>query len=250
MNSRIQFVVFGILVAISFSCLTDIEAGKFIIDFDQPNGKPKSVSAGNSFDWTPLQGKWSVQNKKYLQEDVKFTSTADCTTYHRSYIGDENWTDYTVEATVRIEESGPAAPILGIFFRVNGDDPKKGAAACNYYHFRLDQRATEGPCLIKSPNKIIKITKKKPCKPKTDYVLKAVVKGSSIKCYIDGKLEFDVKDDSFPKGAVGVGTFNAGASFDNLTVEGPGIKGNSTNVELGSNSVTNWGLIKQGYSFE
>ncbi|SVE49598.1 uncharacterized protein METZ01_LOCUS502452, partial [marine metagenome] len=36
----------------------------------------------------------------------------------------------------------------------------------------------------------------------------------------------------------------------NLTVEGPGIKGNSTNVELGSNSVTNWGLIKQGYSSE
>ena len=43
------------------------------------------------------------------------------------------------------------------------------------------------------------------------------VKGSSIKCYIDGKLEFDVEDDSFPKGSVGVGSFNAGASFDNLT---------------------------------
>ena len=94
---------------------------------------------------------------------------------------------------------------------------------CNYYYFRLGQRVAQGPCLIKSPNKIIEIHKKKPCKLKTDYVLKAVVKGSSIKCYIDGKLEFDVKDDSFPKGSVGVGTFNAGASFDNLTVEGPEI---------------------------
>ena len=223
MNSKIQFVFFGIMVAILFSCLTHIEAGKITIDFDQPNGKPKGVSAGKSFDWAPLQGKWSVQNKKYLQEDIKFVSTADCTTYHRSYIGDENWTDYTVEAKVRITEGGPLAPIVGIFFRVNGDNPKKGLMECNYYYFRLDQRAAEGPCLIKSPNKIIEIHKAKPCKLDKDYVLKAVVKGSSIKCYIDGKLEFDVKDDSFPKGSVGVGTFNAGASFDNLTVEGPEI---------------------------
>ena len=134
-----------------------------------------------------------------------------------------SWTDYTVEAKVRITEGGPLAPIVGIFFRVNGDNPKKGLMECNYYYFRLDQRAAEGPCLIKSPNKIIEIHKAKPCKLDKNYVLKAVVKGSSIKCYIDGKLEFDVKDDSFPKGSVGVGTFNAGASFDNLTVEGPEI---------------------------
>ena len=223
MSAKMQLFVFGIMVAISFSCLTDIEAGKFIIDFDQPNGEPESLLVGGGFDWAPLQGKWSVQNKKYLQKDVKFLSTADCTTYHRSYIGDENWTDYTVEAKVRITEGGPLAPIVGIFFRVNGDNPKKGLMECNYYYFRLDQRAAEGPCLIKSPNKIIEIHKAKPCKLETDYVLKAVVKGSSIKCYIDGKLEFDVKDDSFPKGSVGVGTFNAGASFDNLTVEGPEI---------------------------
>jgi len=55
---------------------------------------------------------------------------------------------------------------------------------CNYYYFRLGQRVAQGPCLIKSPNKIIEIHKKKPCKLKTDYVLKAVVKGPSIKCYI------------------------------------------------------------------
>ena len=43
MNSKIQFVFFGIMVAILFSCLTHIEAGKITIDFDQPNGKPKPV---------------------------------------------------------------------------------------------------------------------------------------------------------------------------------------------------------------
>ena len=111
MSFKMQLFVFGIMVAISFLCLTDIEAGKFIIDFDQPNGKPESLLVGGGFDWTPLQGEWTVKNNKYIQKDVEFLNTANCTTYHRSYIGDENWTDYTVEAKVRITEGGPVAPI-------------------------------------------------------------------------------------------------------------------------------------------
>ena len=55
MSAKMQLFVFGIMVAISFSCLTDIEAGKFIIDFDQPNGEPESLLVGGGFDWTPLQ---------------------------------------------------------------------------------------------------------------------------------------------------------------------------------------------------
>ena len=211
------------LILVVLFCCMPVQAGKFAIDFDQPNGKPKTVPIDGGLDWKPLQGKWTVKNKKYHQQDIKFTSTANCTTYHRSYIGDENWTDYTLQTTVRIEEGGPLAPIVGIFFRVNGDNPKKGEMECNYYYFRLDQRAAEGPCLIKSPNQILRITKGKPCKLKTDYVLKVIAKASSIKCFIKDKLEFDVKDESFPKGAVGVGTFNAGASFDDLIVEGPEI---------------------------
>ena len=222
--SRRLYLSLILCLMLWFSGLTVAQAGKLTIDFDQPNGKPKTVPVGGGLDWRPLQGKWTVKNKKYHQQDIAFTSTANCTTYHRSYIGNENWTDYTLEATVRIEEGGPLAPIVGIFFRVNGDNPgKKGEMECNYYYFRLDQRAAEGPCLIKSPNKILQITKGKPCKLKTDYVLKVEAKGSSIKCYIDDKLEFDVNDKSFPKGAIGVGTFNAGASFENLTVEGPEI---------------------------
>ena len=133
------------------------------------------------------------------------------------------------------------APIVGIFFRVNGDNPKKGEMECNYYYFRLDQRAAEGPCLIKSPNKILQITKGKPCKLKTDYVLKVEAKGASIKCYIDDKLEFDINDKSFPQGAIGVGTFNAGASFDHLTVEGPEIP---QAVDVGDKLTQIWANIK------
>ena len=224
-----------------FCSFVPVQAGKFIVDFDQPNGKPRPIPIDGGLEWQELQGKWTVKNKKYVQSETEWTSVANCTTYHRSHIGNENWTDYTVSATVRIDEGGPLAPIAGLFFRVNGDNPKKGDMECNYYYFRIDQRAAEGPCLIKSPNEILKIHKAKPCKLKTDYILKVAVKGSSIKCFINDKLEFDVEDKSFPKGAVGVGTFNAGVSFDNLTVEGPEIP---QPVDLKNKLTTTWANCK------
>jgi len=72
MSSRMQRFVFGIMVAISFLCLTDTEAGKFIIDFDQPNGEAESLLVGGGFDWAPLKGVWAVQNEKHLQKNVEF----------------------------------------------------------------------------------------------------------------------------------------------------------------------------------
>ena len=112
---------------------------------------------------------------------------------------------------------------------------------CNYYYFRIDQRVAEGPCLIKSSKEILKIHKAKPCKLKTNYILRVAVKGSSIKYFINDKSEFDIEDKSFPKGAVGVGTFNAGVSFDNLTVEGPEIP---QPVDLKNKLTTTWANCK------
>jgi hypothetical protein len=63
-----------------FSGLTVVQAGKLTIDFDQPNGKPKTVPVGGGLDWRPLQGEWTSKNKKYEQQDVKWSSTANCTT--------------------------------------------------------------------------------------------------------------------------------------------------------------------------
>ena len=49
------------------------------------------------------------------------------------------------------------------------------------------------------------------------------MEGSSVKYYIDGKLEFDAKNESFSKKVIGVETFNANASSGNLTGEGANI---------------------------
>jgi len=191
---------------------------------------------GNDNDWKPIQGDWSVKKGEYVQEDLEWTTTATHETYTRSYFGEEDWEEYIVEAKVRIEEGGELAPILGIFFRVT-----EKSESGDYYLFRLDQRASEGPGLIKAPNTTVKINNNKPAEIGRDYILKVEVKGDSIKCYVDGELEIDVQDDSFPQGAIGVGTFNAEGHFDDVSVNGKGIP---SAVSPTGKLATSWGRIK------
>jgi len=91
---------------------------------------------GKDNGWKPIQGKWSVIKGEYAQEDTVWTTTATHDTYTRSFFGDENWTDYTLEAKVRIEKGGELAPIIGIFFRV-----VKKSETGDYYYDLLNQKA-------------------------------------------------------------------------------------------------------------
>jgi hypothetical protein len=192
---------------------------------------------GNDDGWEQIQGDWSVDSGEYVQGDVEWTTTATHETYHRSYFGDEDWTDDTFEAKVRIEEGGDLAPIVGIFFRVTEKTP-----IGDYYYFRLDERPSEGPGLIKAPNNIIQINNGQPAEIGQDYILKVEVEGDSIKCYVDGELEIEVFDGSFQQGAVGVGTFNAVGHFDDVSVNGEGIATNP--VEAEGKLTTTWASIK------
>ncbi|HGJ64770.1 TPA: hypothetical protein ENS27_05190 [bacterium] len=221
-----KFTILFLCILISLGFVSGIYA--LIDDFND----------GKDDGWKPIQGKWSVKNKEYAQEETAWTTIATNETYHRSFFGDVNWTDYTVEAKVRIEKGGELAPIIGVFFRVT-DKSEKG----DYYYFRLDQRPAEGPCLIKSPNTILLENKSKPCEIGVDYILKVEVKGDTFKCYIDNKLEMEVTDKSFTSGAIGVGTFNADGRFDNVSVNGPGIAANPVSAK-GKLTAT-WASIKK-----
>ena len=193
----------------------------FLLTFAAANGAfalTENFDSGAAGDWTEVQGTWAVANGEYTQSDLTWATTATNETYHRSYFGDASWTDYTVEATVRIDESGGVAAILGIFFRVT-----EKSDTGDYYYFRLDERAAEGPALIKAPNIIIQENLAQPAEIGVDYVLKVEVEGDEIRCYIDGVLEIDVIDGDFPSGAIGVGTFDAVGHFDNVSVNGDGI---------------------------
>jgi hypothetical protein len=190
-------------------------------------------------DWSEVQGEWSVANGEYTQSVIDWTTTGTLETYHRSFFGDATWTDYTVEATVRIDEGGPVAPILGIFFRVTEKTDAGG-----YYLFRLDARPAEGPGLIKAPNETIQIIADQGAESGRDYVLKVEVEGSDIRCYVDGVLVIETTDDTFATGAVGVGTFDAVGTFDDVSVTGADIP---SAVEAGGKLPTVWARLRGAY---
>lgn len=211
---------------------------------------------GRDDGWTPIQGKWKVVNGRYVQSDIPYINTNTLKCYNRSFMGDVNWTDYTVEVDVRIDDPGPVAPIAGIFVRVT-EKTDQG----HYYFFRIDTRPDQAPAAVEAPNNNFKGQNggkteganandglKNPAfldmdKVGVEYHLKVVAEGNKFSFYIDDELILERVDDVDPilKGAVGLGTFNCGASFDNFSVQGPGI----ISVNNGGSLATTWGCLKR-----
>jgi hypothetical protein len=204
---------------------------------------------GKDDGWTVIQGDWEVKNGKYIQSDTVWIDTATNETYHRTFMGDVNWSDYTVEVDVTIEEEGELAPIAGIFIRVS-----EISDAGQYYFFRIDLRDDNPPGAIQSPNHIFDgtVIQLEGADPQFNdmeeagvtYHLKVVAEGDHFLYYVDDELMLDKSDDfdPFMTGAVGLGTFNAGASFDNFNVTGEGIPGA---VSREGKLAVCWGYIKE-----
>jgi hypothetical protein len=194
--------------------------------------------------WTPVQGDWKVENGRYVQSNIDTVDALSMKTYHRSFMGDINWSDYTVEVDLRIDKPGLAAPIAGIFVRVTDKN-----ADGNYYFFRIDTRPTCAPAAVESPNNNFKGEgggKNEGATANEDgveYHLKVVAAGNKFSFYIDNTLILERTDDvdPFMKGAVGLGTYNSGTSFDNFQVTGPGV---ISVLNRGEKLATNWGALK------
>jgi hypothetical protein len=203
---------------------------------------------GKDDGWTVVQGDWKIKDGKYSQKDKEWVSTASMETFHRSFIGDINWADYTAKVDVIIDDPGNVAPIAGIFIRVTQKSDEG-----QYYFFRIDTRPEWGPCANESPNNNFAGNQQPPVEGglespaieenEVEYHLEVIAEGNHFLFYVDGKLFLDVTDDVDPilRGAVGLGTFNCGASFDNLEVKGEGL-GISKEGKL----ATFWSMLRAG----
>ena len=55
----------------------------------------------------------------------------------------------------------------------------------------------------------------------TTYTLRLQVRGEVLRGYVDGKLLVDTTDSTHTTGKIGLGTHDATADFDNVTVTTP-----------------------------
>jgi hypothetical protein len=158
----------------------------------------ETFNEGNDDRWRRVNGDWTVESGKYtLRERVKNAFS----------VIEGDWTDYTVEAEIRLNEGDEA----GVAFRAVDDT--------HYYACILKQSQNE-ICLYdfgEGKARRLSTTKQEPVAGET-FNMKVNVQGSDINCYYDGKLKIGVKDDAYPRGGIGVYASKTIASFDNILV--------------------------------
>ncbi|HIE25910.1 TPA: hypothetical protein EYP66_01330 [Candidatus Poribacteria bacterium] len=220
--------LFLAIISIALLCMSILMgtayAGTQIWDFEK---------AAQEDDWNVATGKWGIKGGVYQETSGGSPAMA-------SFVGEEDWTDYTVEAKIRIDKGQWA----GLIFRAKSD--------LEYYVFYFGEGNVElwkhtGPNvdsrqnLFKHPPQKIGLKKEK---EDAWHDVKAVIEGDHFEFYMDGELQDDtIKDKSYPAGRIGVWAWKTAASFDDVKVTGPGIK-DTTAVQPDKKLAITWGKLK------
>jgi hypothetical protein len=160
-------------------------------------------SDGVADGWNLCEGIWNVNDGQY-----QVGSSAGA----KALISDSNFTDFTLDADIKIGSSGNA----GLIFRVT--NPAMGADAYRGYYVGIGASSIT---LGKASNSWTEI-KSVPATISTSSAnhLRVKAYGDSIKIFINGSDApvIAVEDKSFSGGTIGLRTFNTDASFDNIVV--------------------------------
>jgi len=176
---------------------------------------------GNAAGWTETGPDWEVVDGVYIGGTSRGSSGNN-----RTFLGDENWTDYTVEVDADLMRGSGNAYGYGVYFRARDYDN------LNAYIFQYDPGyGSSGALLFR---KIVNGSEQAPfgmADLPAGYVWKDQVKhitvtvsGSSFAAYLSdmnggAAPVLEASDSSYSRGAIGLGTWgSAQAGFDNIKV--------------------------------
>ena len=195
---------------------------------------------------------WKVANGTWKTEKGAYSEIAGAEKAAHVLFGEDDWTDYTVEAKIRID----ANKWVGLVFRAISEyeyyvlyqEPSPGVTAFFQHHGDVwDKRARPVP--NKTPIKIKKGGKGDNIEVGEWYHLKIVVEGNDLKWFINDHLQAETKLkrvgelDVYKKGKVGLWAWESKASFDDFKVYGPDIEGQA--VEPQNKLTVTWGKLKK-----
>lgn len=178
----------------------------------QPEVLYEETFESNAEDFITYGGTWNVSDGQY-----HVNSGAG----YKALIADEVFTDYVLEGDIKIKSGNEA----GLIFRVI--NPSEGVDAFSGYYIGISA-SSKSATLGQMNNSVWKeiATKKLPINVGATYHVKVIVNEGHIVAYInDNPLnesaypKFDVLENThLSTGQIGLRTFNAAASFDNLKV--------------------------------
>ena len=173
--------------------------------------------------WKATKGAWRAQGDLFVQTD----RTSDC----RAFAEPADWDDYVFE--VKARKTSGAEGFL-ILFRVR--DPS------HFYWWNIAGWGNTRHALETRPKRAFP---SKPGRVHTGrwYAVRIVVRGPSIQCYLDGKLIHDIKDSTYKKGGIGLGSWSTAVEYKDVsvaTLDGRKLYGTSP-MELADAALTETG---------
>jgi CubicO group peptidase (beta-lactamase class C family) len=169
---------------------------------------------GNGTGWTQNGGNWTIGTDltRYFHQNNKsgqYTAVA-------SSAGP--WANYSVQANIKVFGFGSSSGWTGLLARYTD--------AGNYYYVRLHcnntlevrKKASGVDSLLAGKAFIVTAGATTPDVGPV-YLVKLEANGSTVKCYVDGRLELTAIDASHSSGRVGVITNDADALFDEMLVK-------------------------------
>lgn len=162
-------------------------------------------------DWTPATGTWEIKDGEYVQLKRGIPAV-------RTFAGDPNWTDYTVETKIKILENSYA----GLIFRAQSE------LEYHVFYINVNENVCEWWHHTKpNPDSRVMHFKQPPAKVKIElnkqYTLKVVAQGEQFSFYINDIEQKVDKSDIYPAGRIGLWAWDTVVSFDDVRVSGKGI---------------------------
>jgi hypothetical protein len=159
--------------------------------------------------WFPTSGDWAVATSNNSKV-YRVVNLLDASLF--SVIGDLNWTDIAVEANVRVLEFGGtnSADLIGVYARFE--------SPANHYYVAL---RSDGKLAIRKKinvNSTLGTPVAFSATPGKQYKVRFEVQGEELRAYVDDVLMLTTTDPDLKTGRIAIGTDNARAEFDDVTV--------------------------------
>ncbi len=132
------------------------------------------------------------------------------------FFGDPAWTDYDVSVEMKTISRGPRSQGGSLFIRATDDGNRYSFTPGNYnnqgmdlayrHQGRFGRDGTYRPGTFENNRW---------------YLMRAEVRGKSIRVWLDNELTFETTNDHFPSGRIGLATWNSIVRWRNLTVTDP-----------------------------
>ena len=217
------FLFFIFSGAISF-CSQMVQAGELAWTFKE-----------DADQWKAAKGIWEVENGVYHQRQRWGEAI-------HSLVGETSWTNYTLQAKVRIYEGNWA----GVVFRAQDEFQYYVYLFCPKEKVsELWLHKTGGPFSRQAIDDHIE-ARNIELKRQVWLNFQVQVEGNRITLSINGELQAEFTDETYRRGKIGVWAWDTIASFDDVRVFGSSVRP-STNVAYHWKLPLTWGSLKQIY---